>query len=73
MSANLIDRLMEVTNSSTHAELCEKLEIQAPTISKIYNGKLYPGPVIIIRMHEVSDLPIRELLQLRGPKPCIKK
>lgn len=73
MSMNLINKLLEVTESDTHKELCDKLEIQAPTISKIYNGKLYPGAVLIIRMHEVSDISIKELLALRGPKPCNSK
>lgn len=68
MSKELINAMCDVTNSRNHSELCRILEIQAPTISKIYNGNLYPGPVILIRMHEVSGISISRLKELRGPK-----
>lgn len=68
MSAKLIDALIKVLKLGNDADLCEALEIQAPTISKIRNSKLKPGPVILIRMHEVSNLSIKELKALRDNK-----
>lgn len=66
MSKELIDELMTVTKATNHKNLGDMLGIQTPTISKIYNGKLYPGPVILIRMHEVSGLSIKSLKFFRG-------
>jgi hypothetical protein len=40
------------------------LEVQPPIISKIRHGKLNVGATILLRMHEKSEIPIRELKEL---------
>jgi hypothetical protein len=46
------------------AELCRVLEVQPPIISKIRHRKLNVGATILLRMHEKSNIPIRELKEL---------
>ena len=60
----LLDTLIEKLNLKNDAELCRVLEVQPPIISKIRHGKLAVGATILLRMHEKSDLPIKELKQL---------
>ena len=40
------------------------LEVHPPIISKIRHRKLAVGATILLRMHEKSDLPIKELKEL---------
>jgi len=40
------------------------LEVQPPIISKIRHRKLNVGATILLRMHEKSNIPIRELKEL---------
>jgi hypothetical protein len=46
------------------AELCRVLEVQPPIISKIRHRKLNVGATILLRMHEKSNISIRELKEL---------
>jgi hypothetical protein len=69
MSALLISTLVKKMNLKNDAALGHVLDIQAPTISKIRSGYLYPGSSILVTMHEESGLSIRELKELRGVDP----
>jgi plasmid maintenance system antidote protein VapI len=60
----LLDTLIEKLKLKNDAELCRVLEVQPPIISKIRHGKLAVGATILLRMHEKSDLSIRELKDL---------
>ena len=60
----LLDTLIEKLHLKNDAELCRVLEVQPPIISKIRHGKLNVGATILLRMHEKSNIPIRELKQL---------
>eukprot|EP01133_Synstelium_polycarpum_P022168 gene22168-26602_t len=60
----LLDTLIEKMNLKNDAELCRVLEVQPPIISKIRHGKLSVGATILLRMHEKSDITIRELKEL---------
>jgi hypothetical protein len=60
----LLDTLIEQMNLKNDAELCRALEVQPPIISKIRHRKLTVGATILLRMHEKSELSIRELKQL---------
>ena len=60
----LLDTLIEKLNLKNDAELCRVLEVQPPIISKIRHLKLNVGATILLRMHEKSNIPIRELKEL---------
>jgi plasmid maintenance system antidote protein VapI len=60
----LLDTLIEKMNLKNDAELCRVLEVQPPIISKIRHRKLAVGATILLRMHEKSDISIRELKDL---------
>jgi hypothetical protein len=60
----LLDTLIERLHLKNDAELCRVLEVQPPIISKIRHRKLNVGATILLRMHEKSNIPIRELKEL---------
>ena len=60
----LLDTLIERLQLKNDAELCRVLEVQPPIISKIRHRKLNVGATILLRMHEKSDMSIRELNEL---------
>lgn len=64
MPNKLLDTLIEKMHLKNDAELCRVLEVQPPIISKIRHRKLSVGATILLRMHEKSELSIRELKEL---------
>ncbi len=65
---NLLDSLIERLNLKNDAALSRALEVAPPVISKIRHRRLPVGASLLIRMHEVSDLTIRELRTLMGDR-----
>src|SRR5919199_560293 len=65
---NLLDSLLEKLHLKNDAALSRALEVAPPVISKIRHRKLPVGASLLIRMHEVSDLSIRELRALMGDR-----
>jgi hypothetical protein len=65
---NLLDSLIEKLNLKNDAALSRALEVAPPVISKIRHRRLPVGASLLIRMHEVSDLSIRELRILMGDR-----
>lgn len=65
---NLLDSLIERLNLKNDAALSRALEVAPPVISKIRHRRLPVGASLLIRMHEVSDLSIRELRTLMGDR-----
>ena len=65
---NLLDSLIERLNLKNDAALSRALEVAPPVISKIRHLRLPVGASLLIRMHEVSDLTIRELRTLMGDR-----
>ena len=61
---NLLDALLEKLNLKNDAALSRMLEVAPPVISKLRHGALTIGPTMLIRMHEVSNLGIREMRAL---------
>lgn len=64
----LLDTLIERLRIKNDAALSRALEVAPPVISKIRHNRLPVGASLLIRMHEVSDLSIRELRQLMGDR-----
>ena len=57
----LLNTVIEKLGLKNDAALSRVLEVEPPMISKVRNKKLPVGAVLLIRMHEVSDLSIRDL------------
>jgi hypothetical protein len=60
----LLDAIIGKLNLKNDAALSRVLEVAPPVISKLRHGTLPVGPTILIRMHEVSDMGIREMRAL---------
>jgi hypothetical protein len=65
---NLLDTLIDKLHLKNDAALSRALEVAPPVISKIRHRRLPVGASLLIRMHEVSDLSIRELRTLMGDR-----
>jgi hypothetical protein len=60
----LLDAVILKLNLKNDAALSRILEVAPPVISKLRHGTLPIGPTILIRMHEISDMGIREMRAL---------
>jgi hypothetical protein len=65
---HLLDALLDKIQLKNDAALSRLLEVAPPVLSKIRHRKLPVGASILIRMHEVSDLSIKELRHLMGDR-----
>jgi len=57
----LLDALINKLRLKNDAALARLLEVAPPVISKLRHGTLPIGPTMLIRMHEISDMGIREM------------
>jgi hypothetical protein len=64
----LLDSVRDKMKLKNDAALSRALEVAPPVISKIRHRRLPVGASLLIRMHEVSDLSIRELRDLMGDR-----
>jgi hypothetical protein len=64
----VLDAVMDKLQLKNDAALSRALEVAPPVISKIRHHTLMIGATILIRMHEVSGLSIRELRELMSTK-----
>ena len=60
----LIDRLREMKQLHSDAQLCRVLQVPPPMISKNRTGRIAISAGLLIRIHEVFGLPIPELRKL---------
>jgi len=65
---HLLDVLLENLRLKNDAALSRALEVAPPVLSKIRHHRLPVGASILIRMHEVSGLSIRDLRFLMGDR-----
>lgn len=65
---HLLDSLIEKLKLKNDAALSRALEVAPPVISKIRHRRLPVGASLLIRMHEVSELSIRDLRILMGDR-----
>ncbi len=65
---NLLDSLIDTLRLRNDAALARVLEVAPPVISKIRHRKLPIGASILIRMHEVTELSIKDLRILMGDR-----
>jgi hypothetical protein len=62
----LLEAIIEYLEVKNDAELSRALGIAAPIISKIRHRKMVIGPALLIRMHEITHISIKELRALMG-------
>jgi hypothetical protein len=65
---HLFDTLIGKLKLKNDSALSRALEVAPPVISKIRHHRLPVGASLLIRMHEVSDLSIRDLRDLMGDR-----
>lgn len=65
---NLLDTLIEQLHFKNDAALSRALEVAPPVISKIRHRRLPIGASLLIRMHEISNLSIKELRAFMGDR-----
>lgn len=63
---NLLNTMILQLNLKNDAALSRALDVSPPVISKIRHKRLPIGASMLIRMHEITDLSIRELRELMG-------
>ena len=64
----LLDAIIERLQVNTDVELARVLDVLPPLISKIRHRRLGVGATMLIAMHEVSGLSIKELRMLMGDR-----
>jgi hypothetical protein len=64
----LLDTLLQNLRLKNDAALSRLLEVAPPVISKIRHHRLPVGASLLIRMHEVSELSIKDLRYLMGDR-----
>jgi hypothetical protein len=60
----LLDTLIWLLKLKNDAELARTLDVASPVVSKIRNRKLAVGATLLIRVHELTDLPVKEIREL---------
>lgn len=62
----LLDTLIKRMALKNDAALSRRLKVAAPVISKIRHRRLPVGASLLLRMHDVTAMPINELRSLMG-------
>ena len=65
---NLLESVIGKLNLKNDAALSRALEVAPPVISKIRHRRIPVGASLLIRMHEVTNLSIKELRSLMGDR-----
>jgi transcriptional regulator with XRE-family HTH domain len=65
---HLLDTIIERMKLKNDAALSRLLSVAPPLISKIRHGRLPVGASLLIRMHEETNISIRELRELMGDR-----
>ena len=68
---DVLDRLVEKLDLKNDAALARAMEVAPPVISKMRHARLAFGDVCIIKAHELTDWPVREIKHWLGQK-CLK-
>lgn len=62
----LLDAMIARLKLKNDLALARLLGMTPPSLSKIRNGQVSVSSNVLVRMHEVSDIPIRDLRALAG-------
>ena len=61
----LLDHLIAANGLKNDAALSRLLEVAPPVISKIRHRALRFGDSLVLRVHDITEMPVREILALR--------
>lgn len=64
----LLDEVLQRVNARSDAALSRILEVAPPVISKIRHFRIPVGGAMLIRMHEVTGMSVRDLQRLMGDR-----
>jgi hypothetical protein len=64
----LLNTIIKRLHLKNDAALSKMLEVAPPVISKIRHRRLPIGASLLIRMHEITDLSIKDLRELMGDR-----
>ncbi len=64
----LLDTLIAKMKLKNDAALSRALQVAPPVLSKIRHRRLPVGASMLIRMHELTDISIRELREMMGDR-----
>lgn len=67
----LLDALRTKLRLSSDAALARALEVAPPIISKIRNRHMEVTTSVLVRMHDVTQMPINELRRLMGVQQVV--
>ena len=62
----LLDTVIRRLGLKNDAALARRLEVAPPVISKTRNGQLAVGASMLLRLHEVTEISIKDLRALMG-------
>lgn len=62
----LLDWAIDKLNLRNDADLARKLSISPGVISKLRHGHLAVGPALLVKIHEATDVPTKELKKIAG-------
>ena len=66
----LLDALLERMGLRNDASLARALSVSAPSLSKVRRGRVAVSADLILRIHEVGGMPVRELRALLAGAPA---
>ncbi len=64
----LFDHIREAYNLKSDMQLAHMLSVRTPLISKIRNGIIRITPVVIIAIHEQTNMPIARIKEMSNEK-----
>ena len=62
----LLDTISENMNLKNDAALSRALQVEPPVISKIRHRKLGVGDSLLVRIHDMTSMPINDIRTLMG-------
>ncbi|TFW17432.1 hypothetical protein [Duganella callida] len=65
---NLLDNISYRLQLKNDAALARALEVSPPILSKVRHMRMPVGASLLIRMHEVTGLPMRQLQDMMGDR-----
>ena len=69
-SGTLFNTVISKLSLKNDTELAKVLGLTPPTVSNIRNGRKEVGATLILRAHEVTDIPVAEIRKLLASPPA---
>lgn len=66
----MLDRVSHLLQLKNDAALSRALDVAPPVVSKVRHGRLDIGDTLVIRIHELTGLTVREIKTALG-KECL--